>query len=77
MSLEAGLRNYFVAADVDNSGTVSMQSVVNSLTSESLGIGISEDDAKGYALMVRGPVPFSDTSDLILALLAARERYKI
>lgn len=46
------LRAFFEAADVDKSGTVSFQEVVNALTDASLGVGISEEDAKGYALMV-------------------------
>ncbi len=72
------MRAFFEAADVDKSGTVSFQEVVKALVDETLGVGISEEDAKAYALMVfqlqTDPIPFSC---LIPVLPAARGRYEV
>jgi hypothetical protein len=46
------MRTFFEAADIHKSGEATFQEVVNALTSKTPGIGISQEDAKGYALMV-------------------------
>ncbi len=68
IAISEQIRSFFEAADVDKSGTVSFQEVLNALTNPSLGVKMSEDAAKEYTFSVslRRSSQSSSIPDVIL-----------
>jgi hypothetical protein len=75
------LKKFFTAADLDTSGSVSFQEVVNALTNKAFGVGMPEADAKRYAALVLILLWTSVDSvprfGLILALPSAWGRHEV